>query len=69
MGTLTFKCPTTGRDFSTVINTDEASFRKLPNIITKASCPHCGRIHSRWTSEARLIGGTSPPDWREKRAS
>jgi hypothetical protein len=63
MGVLTLKCPATGLDFSTGINTDEATFKKLPNTVTKAACPHCGLTHSWWTREARLIEGTPPLSW------
>jgi predicted RNA-binding Zn-ribbon protein involved in translation (DUF1610 family) len=54
MGVVTFRCPTTGRDFSTGIHIDKDGFNKLTNTVTKAACPHCGRIHSWWTIEARL---------------
>ncbi len=54
MGVVMFKCPTTGRDYSTGIHIDEDGFKKLTNTVTRAACPHCGKIHSWWTSEARL---------------
>jgi hypothetical protein len=54
MGVVTFRCPTTGRNLSTGIHIDEDGFQKLTNTVTKAACPHCGGIHSWWTSEARL---------------
>lgn len=56
MGELMLKCPATGRDFSTDIHIDEDSFRKLPDVVTKARCPHCDLMHSWWTREARLVG-------------
>jgi hypothetical protein len=60
MGILVLKCPTTGRDFSTGIHTDEDSFKKLPDTVTKATCPHCGQAHSWWTREARLSDKIEP---------
>jgi hypothetical protein len=54
MGVLMLKCPTTGREFSTGIFAEEDTFKKLPNTVTKATCPHCSRLHSWWTREARL---------------
>jgi hypothetical protein len=57
MGMLMLKCRTTGREFSTGIYTDEETFRKLPNTVTKAACPHCGQLHGWWTREARVSKG------------
>ncbi len=54
MGALMFRCPTTGLEFSTGIFANEDTFKKLPDTVTKAACPHCGRLHSWWTREARL---------------
>jgi DNA-directed RNA polymerase subunit M/transcription elongation factor TFIIS len=54
MGVLMLTCPETGREFSTGIHTDEASFKKLPDTVTKAACPSCGQEHSWWTRQARL---------------
>jgi hypothetical protein len=39
MGAVTFRCPTTGRDFSTGIYIDEDGLKKLTNTVTKAACP------------------------------
>jgi DNA-directed RNA polymerase subunit RPC12/RpoP len=46
VGVLMLKCSTTGREFSTDIHVDEDSFRKLPDVVTKARCPHCGLMHN-----------------------
>ena len=64
MGALALKCPSTGLDISAVIATDDAGLKKFPNTVTKAVCPHCGRTHSWWTREARLIEGMPPAQWR-----
>jgi hypothetical protein len=33
MGLLMLRCPTTGRGFATGVNTDEATFKRLPDTI------------------------------------
>jgi hypothetical protein len=38
MGLLMLKCPQTGREFSTSIHIDEASFKRLPDTLTKSVC-------------------------------
>jgi hypothetical protein len=65
MGALMLNCPTTGRDFSTGINLDQDTFRKLPNTVTKARCPHCGSTHRWWTHEARWVDNIPPSQWVE----
>jgi hypothetical protein len=60
MGVLVLTCSITGREFSTGIYTDEDTFKKLSDTVTKAACPHCGRVHSWWTHDGRLIDGISP---------
>jgi hypothetical protein len=64
MGTLMLTCSTTGREFSTGISIDEASFRALPNTVTKAGCPHCQCVHDWWTRDARWIDAARPSEWR-----
>jgi hypothetical protein len=60
MGVLFLRCPTTAREFSTGIHVEEDSFRRLPDTVTRAHCPHCGLTHSWWTREARLQDGIIP---------
>jgi hypothetical protein len=57
---LMLKCSITGREFSTDIHIDEDSFRKLPDVVTKARCPHCDLMHGWWTREARLVDSILP---------
>jgi hypothetical protein len=61
MGVLMLKCPTTGREFSTGIFAEEDTFKKLPNTVTKAACPHCSHQHSWWTREMRLAKSADAP--------
>jgi hypothetical protein len=57
MGVLMLKCPQTGRESSTGLHLEEDSFKRLPDTVTKAACPHCGQLHSWWTRDARLSDG------------
>jgi hypothetical protein len=60
MGMLLLKCPTTGQEFSTGIHVEEDSFRKLPDTVSQAQCPHCGLSHSWRTGEAHLADRIAP---------
>lgn len=60
MGVLMLTCPATGREFSTGIHVEEDSFRRLPDTITNAQCPHCGALHIWRTREARLADRIVP---------
>jgi hypothetical protein len=60
MGVLMLQCPKTGREFSTGIHIDEESYKRLPDTVTKATCPHCGQLHSWWTREARISDTVRP---------
>jgi hypothetical protein len=60
MGVLMLTCPTTGREFSTGFHVEEDSFKKFPDTVTKAQCPHCGALHRWWTHEARLSDRVVP---------
>jgi hypothetical protein len=65
MGVLMLNCPVKGREFSTGINIDDGSFRKLPDTIGQAHCPHCGLMHIWWTREARWVERIPPSQWVE----
>jgi hypothetical protein len=65
MGVLLFKCPETGRTFSTGIQTDEDTVQKLPEVLTRSMCPHCGLEHLWWTREAILVDALPPSEWVE----
>ena len=68
-GVLVITCPTTGKDFSTGILTDQASLALTPRELTHSHCPHCGVEHAWWTKDAKLVPalpqsdqiGTPPP--------
>jgi len=54
VGVLLIKCPVTGKEFSTGIETDERSFELIPNTVAQALCPHCGNDHAWSKFDARL---------------
>lgn len=64
MGVLVLRCSATGREFSTGIQADEESFKELADTLNKVTCPHCGKLHSWWTGEARLSDESEPSQWR-----
>jgi hypothetical protein len=48
MASLMIVCPETDEEVYTGIETDEASFRKLPDVPSPIQCPACGARHF-WT--------------------
>jgi predicted RNA-binding Zn-ribbon protein involved in translation (DUF1610 family) len=60
MGVLMVKCPTSGREFSTGIVIEEATFEVLPETMAKSRCPHCGGEHIWWTRESRVVDEGEP---------
>lgn len=56
MSMITIKCPNTGREISTGIETDLLSFSRLPDVPSRTWCPKCGFDHVWWKPAARLDG-------------
>jgi hypothetical protein len=54
MGVLMIRCPNTGRDISTGIETDAASFSQVGDVLAHSRCPLCGLEHAWWKREAWL---------------
>ena len=54
VGVLLIKCPVTGREFSTGIETDEQSLELIPDTVAQSPCPHCGNHHAWSKFDARL---------------
>ena len=54
MSILMIRCPNTGQEISTGMETDARSFRQLPNVLTHSRCPACGLEHPWWKREAWL---------------
>jgi predicted RNA-binding Zn-ribbon protein involved in translation (DUF1610 family) len=65
MGVLMLRCPTTGRGFATGVNTDKATFERMPDAISTARCPHCGQEHWWRPNDARLLEAIPPGLWVE----
>jgi hypothetical protein len=54
MGVVLIICPQSGKEVTTGIEIDGASFSQLPDVIVRSLCPDCGSHHAWWTHEARL---------------
>lgn len=54
MGVVMIRCPNTGRDVPTGIDTDQASFDRAPDVLSHSRCPICGLEHSWWKRETHL---------------
>jgi hypothetical protein len=60
LSAVMIKCPNTGKLIATGIETDEDSFGRLPDALSRTYCPHCGVEHAWWKREALLVD--RPPD-------
>jgi hypothetical protein len=60
MSLIAIMCPVKGEFVSTGIETDEASFNLVPDIVTHSLCLACGQEHAWRKNDARLISGVSP---------
>jgi hypothetical protein len=54
MGVVMIKCPNTGKDVSTGIETDATSFAHVGDVLAHSRCPLCGQEHAWWKREAWL---------------
>jgi hypothetical protein len=59
LSTVMVRCPNTGRELSTGVEMDEATFKRLADIRSQIKCPACGLDHTWSTREAWL--GNLPP--------
>ena len=50
MATIMIRCPRTGREISTGLETDPAIFRTLPVFFSRAYCPLC-RVEHEWFAQ------------------
>jgi hypothetical protein len=60
MGVLVIKCPVSGREFSTGIQTDADSLARMRNEVSSARCPYCLTQHSWRPLDARLVDAIAP---------
>lgn len=65
MGVLMITCPHTAREFATGIQLDEQTFDRLPDVLARSGCPHCGLHHTWWKREARFVESIAPARWVE----
>ena len=54
MASVMIVCPETSREIYTGIDTDEASFAKLPDVLSRTQCPFCGQEHL-WTKSSAWL--------------
>ena len=45
MAKIVVVCPYTCLEIPTGIEIDPASFARLPDVLTRSKCPHCGLFH------------------------
>jgi hypothetical protein len=63
MGVLVIKCPVTGLEFSTGIDTNWDTLARMESHHAyKSHCPHCNSAHSWRPDEARVAS-----DWIENK--
>jgi hypothetical protein len=56
MSAVMIWCPVTGRAVSTAIETEPATFHKLPTVSGRMHCPACERDHT-WTISSAWLSG------------
>jgi hypothetical protein len=56
MASLLIRCPQTGKEVSTGIETDSANYALFPDALVYTHCPHCGLKHAWWHRDAWLDG-------------
>ena len=62
MALVMITCPQTGNPVATGIETDEATFQRLPDARTHLHCPLCGQVHTWSKSDATLADGPRGPN-------
>jgi hypothetical protein len=53
------RCPNTGRELSTGIEMDAATFSQLPDVRSNMKCPACGLDHL-WSTREAWLGDPAP---------
>ena len=54
MSSLMIKCPTTGKEIPTGIDTDQFSLKLTEDVVSSTFCPHCSQAHEWRKHEAWL---------------
>ena len=65
IGVVMTRCPTTGQEIETGIETDRRSFATLPFFIAVVSCPGCGSEHEFSNKDAWLCEALNYPELPE----
>jgi hypothetical protein len=64
MPSVMIRCPQTGKELSTGIETDSANYARFPETLVYTYCAHCGIKHAWWHKDAWLADeGPSPPSF------
>jgi hypothetical protein len=58
-GVVMVRCPTTGRELSTGVEMDAATFERLPDIRLRIKCPVCSLDHN-WSTREAWLGNPAP---------
>ena len=53
------RCPTTGRELSTGVEMDAATFERLPDSRSQIKCPICNLDHT-WSTREAWLGNPAP---------
>jgi hypothetical protein len=61
MGTVMIKCPDSGRDISTGMIADRASFGAMPVFFSRVQCPVCNSVHEWFARDAWVCEAVDPP--------
>lgn len=56
MGEVSIRCPVTGQNIATGIDTDKSSLALTPEFVGRIFCPHCNTEHE-WTKADAMIEG------------
>ena len=59
LSVLMVRCPKSGRELSTGIEMDTATFEQLPDIRSQIMCPICKLEHV-WSTREAWLGGPAP---------
>jgi hypothetical protein len=61
LGILMVRCPATGKDFPSGVETDQLSFEKTPAFNGTIHCPLCGVEHAWSKIDAWVCESDAPP--------
>ena len=59
---IMIRCPRSGQEVWTGVETDPDTFQTIPHHLFYASCQHCGLEHAWWRDEAWLVDAPEQPN-------